>query len=404
LNHPWDKGHQQPWPVWPGLTEAHRWARSAEHQSLSTDAVVRRSTGFTMASGSLLYWQQTPNLTVLRLGRIAKLFLLIFNFLDFPHSMYQLIVNRLLAKQPQPVSLRDPCIYSTAAICVVKDEAPYLHEYIHHHLYFGFSKVLILVNRTTDDSLRVLNRICSHYPSVQYFNLDWADYISPGPQIQFLGYAYGIALLRSISEIRYALLNDADEFWFPSDFETTIDNWLQSLPTFDQISICWAKQQTHESEFEPPFQNRKVHYSNQVKSIVNIYSSISRVHMHRCSFSGGGVKLDSRGSSFIEDSASPNRFCGEVIGHPAYILHRMQRSRKELESIILRGNPEKIGAKKQNRREYLNSFSTMIEIQSNLYELYQSSLNSFVKECCLEQVLGDCRRKVIERTMPTSIT
>lgn len=53
-------------------------------------------------------------------------------------------------------------------IAVAKDVGAYLAEWIHHHLYYGFSNIEIVLNRTADNSIQVLEHISKVYPAAQW--------------------------------------------------------------------------------------------------------------------------------------------------------------------------------------------------------------------------------------------
>ena len=48
---------------------------------------------------------------------------------------------------------------NVALIAVAKDEDTYIHEWIHHHLYLGFSPIYIGVNRTSDKTFDIINPV-----------------------------------------------------------------------------------------------------------------------------------------------------------------------------------------------------------------------------------------------------
>ncbi|WP_110648470.1 glycosyltransferase family 2 protein [Salinicola peritrichatus] len=58
-------------------------------------------------------------------------------------------------------------------ICAVaKDEGPYLAEWVFHHLHFGFDRIHVYLNRTSDASAAVLDRIARNHFQVTYEYID----------------------------------------------------------------------------------------------------------------------------------------------------------------------------------------------------------------------------------------
>ena len=78
------------------------------------------------------------------------------------------------------------------AVCIAKDEAAYLHEWIFHHLHFGFDRIYVYLNRITDDSISIARSIADEYPSVHFEIIDWIDWCQPSVRkhIQDIVYSY----------------------------------------------------------------------------------------------------------------------------------------------------------------------------------------------------------------------
>ena len=281
-----------------------------------------------------------------------------------------------------------------ACLCVVKDEAPYIHEYIHHHLHFGFAPIVVLVNRTTDATVAIVRKIAEQHPEVVCLNCDMIDYLDvPAARIQLLGYAYGIAYLRTRSLARYALLSDADEFWFPLDFTRGISDWLRDFPatSFDQISFTWLNQFVREEKFVPPFRTAKASFSQGVKSLVDLTGQIRTTHFHCCGFRDHPRHVDARGRPFRSAPDRPHRNTGPLHDHDAYVLHRIQRSEPEYIATLTRGRPGNHTALKDNRKGYLESSDHPLELPKDPLSSYHQSLDEFVARCGLGADLQQAR-------------
>ena len=300
-----------------------------------------------------------------------------------------------------------------AVIAVIKDQGSYIHEFVHHYLYFGFKRILLLVNRTSDLTCSVLDAICKSHSEVSYFMIDWIDQIGHEGRIQSLGYAYGISLLREESYVQYVLLCDADEFWFPSDFKTPIHQYLQSLTPFGQLSICWANQFTHEDLFMPPFKNRHISTTRKVKSFLCIDCKIDAImiHIHRI-----GPKLphlDYSGATFKVDNSNRQLYRGNPSGHSSYILHRQQRSEKEYLALLLQGNPEVNSPNnliistpnnprsliriKSNRQGYLDESTDVLPVHDDSINEYHQSLCQFIDRCCISDYIKTARLSMLDQ-------
>lgn len=279
-----------------------------------------------------------------------------------------------------------------ACICVAKDESPYIHEYIHHHLYFGFSYVLVLVNRTTDTTTQVLDAIISRHPNVSYLTCDWIDEIGLGQYIQLIALACGIAHVRKLPNIRYAAVTDIDEFWFPVDFKTNVLTYLEHLGWPAQISFCWLQQFVKEPSFRPPFETACGQHSNIIKSFVDVTTSIQAMYSHRALLPPEYSHVTANGVKYLHLDGLPMKSALPLQGHSAYILHRLQRSEDEYIASLLRGRPGKPGAIKDNRKGYLDlapSFSSCLP--APLIMAYHESLQRFVDSCGLAELLERAR-------------
>ena len=291
-------------------------------------------------------------------------------------------------------ALSVPTQIRCACVCAIKDEAPYIHEYVHHHLFFGFSPVIVILNRTSDASRSILERISEKHPEVICMDCDWVDLIHPDCSLmQRIAYAYGISYLRRHGLATHALLSDADEFWYTMDFETKIDSWVRSLNhrNFDQVSFPWHNQNAPEKAFEPPFRNDRVQASRTVKSIVRVSSPILEPRPHYSLFEGPVSHIDSRGLEFRKQPRPPYQYGGDPEDQTAFVLHRIQRSEDEYLISLVRGNPKDHKALKDNRLGYVNNATLTHGIAPERLTHYWNSLEHFVSECGLAEEIARAR-------------
>ena len=112
-----------------------------------------------------------------------------------------------------------------ALVAAAKNEAAYLAEWVHHHLYFGFDPIEIHVNRSSDRTEEIARRIAAVEPRLQVFNADKIDHRLGGKaSIQTTVYDAAVPRLRSsLGSRQYLSVLDLDEFWTPVDFQTSWD-------------------------------------------------------------------------------------------------------------------------------------------------------------------------------------
>lgn len=313
-----------------------------------------------------------------------------------------------------PQAARRQC----GVVSAIKDEAAYIHEFIHHHLFFGFAEIVLLVNRTTDSTVHILNKICSTYPQVSFLVTDFIDDLGLASSIQRLSFAYGIRELRRHRRCGFALVVDADEFWTPLDFKTPIADALAQYPDFDLLSLNWAPQHIDEEPFSPPFSNLKAMAGKSYKSIVNLASPIITVKPHFAimepSYSEGQVWLDSFGVEKLYsiplfgeksryeqayESDRPRPWWHRLLNQNSYILHRVQRSESEYLFNLLRGRAELNEFGKYLIKTYKNGFSRKtnmpLQLDPSRVAQYHESLHRFVIECGIAEEVGQARDKIL---------
>jgi len=291
--------------------------------------------------------------------------------------------------------------HQVTLIAVAKDEACYLHEWIHHHLYMGFDNIIIGINRTTDDSLKVLTKITEQYQNVSFEVVDWIDKVTKdkNPIIQQLTYSYLSQKALNEHNASHLMYLDVDEFWFSKDF-TSIHSLLNKYDkiNYDIISFNWLCQGGEQEAYCPPFNNVNFVYSLLVKSMItkqffNRSDVIMGCHVpsvgseqHKVHIDAGGRNFKARKKNKII-SSQPHKECFEH-----YILHRMMRSEREYISTLFGGNPEGEFIKRNRHKGFeIHSLSLLDIPPAEYYE----SLNQFIKTCELQEILSHVRTNKI---------
>ena len=120
---------------------------------------------------------------------------------------------------------------SVAAI--VKNEGPYLKEWIEYHQLVGVEKFHIYDNESTDDTKEILQ---------PYINAGIVDYtFFPGKQMQRP--AYTDAILKSRNETQWLAIIDLDEFIVPlqdDNIQLFIKKLVSDNNSISQILIGWC--------------------------------------------------------------------------------------------------------------------------------------------------------------------
>ena len=289
---------------------------------------------------------------------------------------------------------------SVALIAVAKDEDTYIHEWIHHHLYLGFSPIYIGVNRTSDKTIEIIEKISKTEKEVHVYCLDWIDQGSNGlnKDIQKIGYAY-LSTKIDKSKIDYVGFLDIDEFWFNVE-NKNIHDFIDENMRFDIASFYWLCQLGEDREFLPPFKDVLYDADKHVKSIVStstldhIQTFTPHVPIYKANYYKNLVHIDQQGKKIFQ-LGSKKRFnkpfpVSDLKTISTCILHRMKRSEREYLSIVLRGRPSGHLIKSNGRTGFKKANSILPSIYD---ENYYNSLIKFILTNDLTEILKLARNK-----------
>jgi hypothetical protein len=296
---------------------------------------------------------------------------------------------------------------SVALVAIARNEAAYIHEWIHHHLYFGFSHLFIGINRTDDRTLDVIEKISKKHPQVIAQNIDWIDYARPpghaiNEDMQPIAYSYYWDLIqREHGECDYLAYFDVDEFWYPADFKTNIGAFLRKLPDFDIASFFWACQFGDEAAFLPPFADLHARIRAQQKAIINLRTnrSLERMRVHTPLLSDGPSvnHIDANGDNFLPLMGQK---ATDRPAHPqdAGLLHRMVRSEEEYLALLLdRGFESDVPIKTNRDGFWKTAKKQKLNIAAGELEAYHRSLQSFTIECGIQTLVVDARQSILAK-------
>lgn len=267
-------------------------------------------------------------------------------------------------------------------VAIAKDEAAYLTQWIHHHIYFGFDDIEIYINRTTDNSSDVLDDICASYPNVSWDSADWVDMCPEDAkkQIQFVVYNKVWHEVRKEQAFTHIIFLDIDEYWLPLDFQTTIKEFLQSRNTDDVISFEWMNDEGNLPKLSQLPSIVSGNLSPLVKTVYPINVPVKELRHHVPLFSGSVNHVLADGQAFKPRPTLIQAVAPELQSlKDAFIYHRAHRSAEEYVSLLLRGRPGDLFPYKSNRYglPQKDKMFRDVKLPDSLYSRYIKSYKDF---------------------------
>ncbi|MFT6989524.1 MAG: hypothetical protein ACJASL_001497 [Paraglaciecola sp.] len=313
----------------------------------------------------------------------------------------QLIATKWGGKKNQDGKVGMENMPTVKIVAVAKDEAAYIPEWVHHHTYFGFNAIDIYINRTTDNSWDVVRALQKTMPHVSCYSADWVDTCPAEAKhyLQFIVYAKAFEEEKKAQKFDYIMFLDIDEFWTPSDMQSSIQDYIKQQPEVLAMSFGWFNEHGDTAHFQPIKYQSSGQLSPLVKTLISLKADISEVGLHQSQLSSDKVCLVD-GDSFI--SSADNKEClhQDLIKiRTVMILHRMFRSPMEYISMLSRGRPSDSLALKLNRGGYNKASGTHTQfvLHEEAYLVYINSLTEFLGQENLLFVLEPARRFVCER-------
>lgn len=193
----------------------------------------------------------------------------------------------------------------------MKNESPYILEWVAHYKILGFDTIYIYENDSTDKTPLVLGRLQGH---IKY--IPWPSLEKMSPQIS----AYNDAIKNTDAE--WMLFCDADEFLILKNHENIHDFISDFDQTISCISINWrifgsSGQVDQESGFVIERFIRAAHINfevnKHVKSIVRT-KDVVKMHIHAPVVSGKTIYPDGEGFQFSLKRSIPkdkNRYSSD---------------------------------------------------------------------------------------------
>ncbi|MEE1617830.1 glycosyltransferase family 2 protein [Brachybacterium sp. J153] len=306
-----------------------------------------------------------------------------------------------------------------AAVAIAKDEGPYLADWVHHHLYFGFSHINVWINGTSDSSQRILQQVNEHHPSVNHRIVDdlMADSRAGAGMFQHLAYD-GLARWAERELISHVAFLDIDEYWTPVNFRTPVSEFLSETPNADVISFPWYidEADAERQPFDMTFTDTQKIFANQhVKSIVRRTNRVQKYLTHTALVRDGIKLLVDTPLEIVDETAQAH---GSKVGDAqltdlkkkfpkAFIYHRMHRAQLEYVATLAKGMAQ-AGSKlplKKNRHGFVNPTGSGLEFRppAAALESYAASRARFHDVVGVKDLVSEARafaagraREVIE--------
>lgn len=237
----------------------------------------------------------------------------------------------------------------TAAICTVKDEAPYILEWIAWHRLVGFDRIVIAQNSSTDGTVELLQSLDS--AGVIDF-IENSELVNGAPPLSYQRRAYEKALNGYVKgQFDWAIALDIDEFLVLRGSGTLAQLIACAGDDYDQIRLNWRHfTASGHSRFEDALTIDRFQQAQQLEGLATkagCVKTLFRVdavvtldaHSPKETVSGTFKAIDGSGEPYTP-RYKPFMQVDPNLCRLAYLAH--YRS-KDLESFILksiRGTPD----------------------------------------------------------------
>jgi hypothetical protein len=129
---------------------------------------------------------------------------------------------------------------SRVIVSTMKDEGPYILEWLAYHKVIGFDHFVVYVNDCWDMTSDILQTMAAHFGIISYWDNtalpDFGDIENQDPQRR--AYLRAHRLYR-VKQAEYVLVIDADEFLNVHAGSGTLDDLIDAAPPFEAMSLTW---------------------------------------------------------------------------------------------------------------------------------------------------------------------
>lgn len=167
--------------------------------------------------------------------------------------------------------------HTLSITAIMKNEGPYLKEWLDYHILVGVDKFYLYDNESTDNTTEILK------PYIKRGIVDYTYYPGKAQQMN----AYHDSLNKHYNETKWMAIIDLDEFIVVTEHEN-IPEYLNTLPqNFAQLTIGWVQYGSSGHKTKPDgllMENYKRHAEKSwgIKSIVNprLVIDLTNPHSH----------------------------------------------------------------------------------------------------------------------------
>lgn len=233
-------------------------------------------------------------------------------------------------------------------VSIVKDEAPYIAEWIAHHVYFGFDSFHFVINRTTDETVSILDKLSKTYSGISYEFSDWIDICHP----KIRGSMQQIVYAKNFLELDfdYFMFLDLDEYWASKDFASCVKKNIIDNDYPNIIYYQWHAELGVQAPFKSFSPENRYFLMSLGKSLIKKNTKIEMFRVHIPVTRDRVVMSD--GTEF-KSKVKPPQFVHPDISsrRDHFVVHRMFRSENEYLSKLMNGSPSSTKSIKHNRKK-----------------------------------------------------
>jgi hypothetical protein len=294
-------------------------------------------------------------------------------------------------------------------VAIAKDEAAYLPEWVFHHKRMGFDKIEIYYNRTTDNSIEMLEYLQSQFSGLSAFSIDWIDTCPVNAQfnLQYIAYAKAFEETRQKQDADYVMFLDIDEYWTPKNMSTSVQQVISKYPNADAISFQWINEYGRDESFAALNQDVIGKINPLVKTLINIKAKVVKHGYHMPELASGSKHIMMDGDPVRYDDKLKEGIAKDMSHMRAVmVLHRLFRSPKEYVSLLHRGRPSDEVQLKFNRGGYNYAMGREVKypLSEAQFENYRKALDGFLAKPELSVILNKARDFVANRYQKTMDT
>jgi len=218
--------------------------------------------------------------------------------------------------------------HKLSIVAIMKNEGPYLKEWLDFHILVGIEKFYLYDNDSTDNTTEILK------PYIKRGIVDYTFWPGKAQQQN----AYTDCLNKHANDTKWLAIIDLDEFIVPVHYDT-VPQYLETLPkNFAELIVGWVQYGSSGHKTKPDgllMENYKRHALNSwgIKSIVNprlVYESLNP-HTHEVA----GFIIDENGKKLGRIDQSENR---NITTNKIRINHYVTKSFQEYVARMNQGS------------------------------------------------------------------